>query len=303
MRRLPYLLPLMLLLVGCRSTGPTVNPFMGSTTVPAQPTGAIGPGANAPYYPPNIVPGQPMNAPPAGAFGVPANMGQPQWMPQGTGAVGNPSTSASFAAGSNPNLGAAPSIYDPQVRPASATMPVATSNGLAISNPVSFPVSSESAVRVPSDTAPLVTQRQPATPAVSFAPTAANASLVSSSAPSVYQAQPSHVQTLLPAQASPLPLNAYSPTASPPMSVAPQSMPAAQVYGGAHPWPTSVAQQPAPLQPIPQAYTPAQTTALGGTPTLAGAPTLAYAPTLASSQMNVIRQMPAVEFTDLPPLR
>jgi len=50
MRRSLMTLGFLLVVAGCRQSGPVVNPFMGSTTVPPPPTGQAVPAQSAPYY-------------------------------------------------------------------------------------------------------------------------------------------------------------------------------------------------------------------------------------------------------------
>jgi hypothetical protein len=312
MHRLLSLLPLVLLLVGCRSAGPTVNPFMGSTTVPAQPTGAIGAGNVAPpYYPPNVAPGQPTGMPSASPYGAPA-AGQPTWMPQGTGAVGNNPANGQYAAmpnayqasGNVVDLDAQmknSAMYDPQVQPASAT-----SNSITISNPISYSNPQESAVRVPTDSSPLVTQRQQLPPVVQFAPVAAPQSmqqLQPQYSPTVYNTQAGYAQTIIPAQRSAAPLTALSSSSGQQMKVAPQGTPASLVYGVTQQEIQPQHQQHIQLQPIPQHQLTTVSSRSDGVPTLASGPTLAAGPTLAVAQTPVTRIMPVVDFADLPPAR
>jgi len=317
MNRLLSLLPLVaLMLVGCRSGGPTVNPFMGSATVPAQPTGAIGPGANnAPYYPPNVVPGQPSTVPPSGPYGVPPNTLQPGWNPQGTGAMNSAPNNGQFAAAPNALRSSgeivdldsqmranSTGMYDPNVRQASAAMP-ANTNTVTISNPVSYKNASESAVRVPTDSSPLVTQRLQLPAVVQAAPiTAAPAAQYQQQPTTMYDPRQTYVQTIAPTQTA---------TAQP--AYTPQSMPAARVYAGNQPYAMTVTQQqfqpyyPAgqqiQLQPIPQYQPTLVASNSTGMPTLATSPSPAYSTTLASAQTPVTQQLPAMEITDLPPAR
>jgi hypothetical protein len=321
MYRLLSLLPLVLLLVGCRSTGKSVNPFLGSTTVPAQPTGAIGPGANnaAPYYPPNVVPGQPSGIPTGSPYSPPITTGQPQWMPQGTGSLDNTPASGQYAA--TPNVFRASgdvvdldaqmrtaansaSNYDPQVQAAGASPAASNTNTLSIGNPVSYGNAQESAVRVPTDNSPLVTQRLQLPPIVQFTPVAtapAPQQLQPSYSPPVYNTQAGYTQTLLPAQRNVTPVAALNSNSG--QQIVPAAQ-AAMAYSGTRPIAMTVIQQQIQpqyqqqiqLQPIPQ-YGP---TGVSSSPS--GVPTLATGPTLATAQTPAIRTMPAVEFDNLPPV-
>lgn len=301
MRCLLSLLPLVLLLVGCRSAGPTVNPFMGSATVPAQPTGAIGGGNTAPpYYPPNVTPGTPVGAPAASPYGAPPANGAPTWMPS-TGSTGS-NMNGQYAAvpngfqpaGNVVNLDAqmqnSAAMYDSQVQPASLN-----SNTLVISNPVTSSNPEESAVRVPTDSSPLVTQRQQLPPVVQFETVAApqQQPMPPRYTPTVYNTQAGYAQTIIPAQRSAAPLTALSSSSGQQMAVAPQGTPASLVYGVTQ----QEIQQQGQLQPIPQYQAATVASRSNGVPTLAAGPTLAVA------QTSATRIMPAVDFADLPPAR
>ena len=93
-----FLILVGLLVVGCKSQVPTIDPFAGRTTIPPPPTGSVSAGPNAPYYqPPPLLP-TPLQTPSASTPPVvqlPAQPSAQSATPSGTrSTVGQPSSAA-----------------------------------------------------------------------------------------------------------------------------------------------------------------------------------------------------------------